>query len=465
MLTKTKPKIFIVISDGVSLRNFVYSDFYRLADTKGYEIHFLNTTVFELSKLGLNEIRVNTKTYPITNILKNVRKHIELRRFTERYNNGIYLKYLFPLSFKGIKNFVKSSITTVLVKMLNSEKGILKVRSWIKLLESNTKSHKEFLKIFKDHKPDLIYNTSQRAVSSIAIIQAAKQLKIPTIGFIYSWDNLPKATLDVETDFYHVWSQHMKEELLRYHYFIDKDVITVTGTPQFESHFYVDKLMSKDDFYAKYNLKPDVNYICFSGDDITTSPKDPLYLRDVAAAVKELNNGGKNLGIIFRRCPVDLSDRYDSVINEYQDIIHPIDPIWKPLGKVWDAILPAEDDALLLANIAEHCALVVNLGSSMVFDFVAHHKPCAYFNYNYLNPKNIEEAGVFVYDYIHFQSMPENHAVYWIDSKKDCKKIILKAIESPLDRVEAAERWFKKINHYPFNKASDRIWENISNHL
>jgi hypothetical protein len=36
---------------------------------------------------------------------------------------------------------------------------------------------------------------------------AAQQLGIPTATFIFSWDNLPKATMVVETDYY-VWSDH-----------------------------------------------------------------------------------------------------------------------------------------------------------------------------------------------------------------------------------------------------------------
>jgi hypothetical protein len=32
---------------------------------------------------------------------------------------------------------------------------------------------------------------------------AAQQLGIPTATFIFSWDNLPKATMVVETDYYY----------------------------------------------------------------------------------------------------------------------------------------------------------------------------------------------------------------------------------------------------------------------
>jgi hypothetical protein len=35
---------------------------------------------------------------------------------------------------------------------------------------------------------------------------AAQELGIPTATFIFSWDNLPKATLVLEPDYYFVWS-------------------------------------------------------------------------------------------------------------------------------------------------------------------------------------------------------------------------------------------------------------------
>ena len=72
-------------------------------------------------------------------------------------------------------------------------------------------------------------------------------------------------------------------------------------------------MLSRTAFFSKYDLDPVKKYICFTGDDITTSPDDPLYLEDAAQAILELNKGDFHLGLIFRRCPVDFSNRYDSV--------------------------------------------------------------------------------------------------------------------------------------------------------
>ena len=105
--------------------------------------------------------------------------------------------------------------------------------------------------------------------------------------------------------------------------------ILVTGTPQFQVHFDPELRIPEPEFYSRYDLKKNRKYLCFSGDDVTTSPGDQVYLKDVAMAVKDLNRKGHNIGIIFRRAPVDFSKRYDKILDEFKDIIVPIVPAWK----------------------------------------------------------------------------------------------------------------------------------------
>src|SRR5690606_15462237 len=124
-------------------------------------------------------------------------------------------------------------------------------------------------------------------------------------------------------------------------------------------------------------------YICFSGDDITTSPDDHQYLNDFAEAVEQINSTANyNLGIIFRRCPVDFSGRYDEVLKKFDKIITSISPKWEQIDSSWNAILPKKEDLKLQINTILHTKAVVNLGSSMVFDFAVFNKPCLYINYD-----------------------------------------------------------------------------------
>lgn len=458
-----KPKkIFVLLPDGVGLRNFAFSNFYALGKEKDFQITYWNKTLFDLEDLNYPEFKVAPgKNHFLTDILKNARKHIELNLNIKKSTSNVYDTYRFPFVYSSLKNIIRSLITRLLIFFFSSEKGLTIIRFLIKKIESKTSYFNSCVAQLKKEKPDFIFCTNQRPVLGIAPILAAQSLNIPTATFIFSWDNLPKATMVIETDFYFVWSEHMKNELLHYYPYVKKEQIVVTGTPQFESHYDRSIIQSKESFFETYHLDLNKKYICYSGDDITTSPNDPIYLEDVAKAVRQLNEEGNNLGIVFRRCPVDLSNRFDAVLKSYSDVITPVQPQWKKIGNAWNTILPTKEDMSLLANTIYHTEFVVNLGSSMVFDYVIFKKPCIYINYDVTNCVIKEWTVKKIYNYIHFQSMPSKEAVLWCNQSDDLKLLFEKILNNEVTNVKGAVNWFEKISHQPAYNASERIWNEI----
>jgi len=456
-------KIFILLPDGVGLRNFAFSNFYEIGLEKDFDITYWNNTPFDLAGLGFNEIKINNaKSNPLTDSYKNARKHIELNLNIKKEKDHVYDTYRFPFSYKNIKIALKSYIARFLISLYNSEKGLSKVREKIKNGEKKTDFYKDCLKTLEIERPDFVFCTNQRPVLAIAPILAAKELKIPTGTFIFSWDNLPKATMVVETDYYFVWSEHMKSELLKYYSYINENQIFVVGTPQFESHFDKNSIIDKVEFFNKYKLDLNKKYICYSGDDITTCPDDAQYLADVADALRKINEENTNsLGIIFRRCPVDFSNRYDKVLERNKDLIVSIDPNWKKIGEEWNTVLPTKDDVSLLANTIYHTEMVVNLGSSMVFDYICFKKPCAFINYDVPNRIDKNWSVSKIYNYIHFRSMPDKKSVIWLNSANEIVDKIKSGLEQNDEIVQNAQKWFEIINQHSPEKASNRIWQAI----
>ena len=456
-------KIFILLPDGIGLRNFAYTNFHKIGLEKGFDITFWNNTPFDISELGYKEIKINnSKNHTFTEIYKNARKQIELNLFINRFNDTTYNSYRFPFSTRTTRQKIKTFFTKRIISRYNSEVRLISLLKKISDFEKKTDYFKDCLNTLQKEKPNFVFCTNQRPMSAIAPIEAAKQLGIPTATFIFSWDNLPKATLVIDTDYYFVWSEYMKNELLKYYTYIKENQIVVTGTPQFENHFDLSLKIEKEVFFKKNNLNLNKKYICFSGDDVTTSPNDPQYLQDTALAVRKLNNDGFNLGIVFRRCPVDFSNRFDSVLNDYQDVIVPINPLWKKIGEGWNTILPTHEDMILQTNTIAHTEFVINLGSSMVFDYACYKKPCVYVNYNAVQSKfsswNVEK----IYKYIHFRSMPTNHSVIWFNSVDEIEVKIKSILEEKVTTVNEAIAWFEIVNQKPANKASERIWESIN---
>jgi hypothetical protein len=458
-------KLFILLPDGVGLRNFAFTNFHKNAKERGLDVVFWNNTPFDLTSLAFKEIRIrHAKAHPITNLLKIAQTRIELALSIKKSKDLVYNSYKFPFSYKGLKNILKNLYINLLIFRYNSEKGLSTIREKIAQNERKTKFYFDSLNTLKAENPAIVFCTNQRITLAVAPILAAQDLGIPTATVIYSWDNLPKATKIVETDFYFVWSDHMKQELIYYYPHIKDEQIIITGTPQFESHYDGSLLLSKEDFFNQYGLDFNKKYICFSGDDVVSSPHDPVYLEDTATAIRALNKHGHQLGILFRRCPVDFSNRFDSVLENNKDVITSIAPKWEKIAEGWDTILPTKEDLILQMNTIFHTELVVNLGSSMVFDFVAFGKPCAYFNYNVVNELYKDWSAEKVYNFMHFRSMPNPKAVFWINGAHEINNLIQKMLgESRKETVDNAQLWFEKINQHPAKDASIRMYNAIEN--
>lgn len=457
-------KIFILFPDGVGLRNFAFTQFKQVGEQQGFDIVYWNNSVFDLeAELGFPQVKIESnRIHKQTAVLSRARKRAELRWSQKRFQDPVYSTYTFPLNWKGPKNIIKSLVVKYHERFSSNAKGWQGLMDRIYANERATARYQECKKQLEAHKPDMVFCTTQRATQAIAPLLAAQDLGIPTSCWVYSWDNLPKGMSTVEADHYFVWSQLMKDQLIQYYPKTRPEQVTITGTPQFEPHYDASMIVPREEFLQDHGLDPNKKYICFSGDDKTTSPLDQYYLEDVAKAVRQLINEGYNIGIIYRKVPVDVSDRYDWVLEQYKDVIHSIAPAWKPMGERWDQIMPTKQDFDLLVNTCRHCELVVNICSSMVFDFVAHDKPCIYPNYEQPQlKKGIRDIGQ-NYHYVHFRSMTSKDCVVWALNKEAIYSGIKGLLDGALDPVAETKRWYGIVNRPDRPQdASKRIWEGI----
>ena len=456
-------KVFILLPDGVGLRNFVFGNIQNVFKNFNISIHYWNNTKYRIKdKTGYNEIKiVNAKNHFLSDLVKKAKTDIELNNSYKRTRDKAYLSYIFKVSNNSFKQVVKNLIVKYLILTNSHEKSVEKLFVKIAKHERKTAYYKQSLKTLEQEKPNFLFCTNQRPILAVAPMLAARDLNIPTAVFIFSWDNLPKGMLVVEADYYFVWSTHMKNELLYYYSNIKESQIRITGSPQFEGHFDDINIESKQIFFSKHNLDLSKKYILFSGDDITTSPYDHFYLEDIAKIVRDKNkNYDSKLGIIYRKCPVDFTGRHLSVVEDYKDVIVCIDPLWENHGNSWDTVMPLKEDNQLLANTIRYSELIINVGSSMAFDAVSHNKPCAYINYN--NKKgDIKKWNIGdIYKYIHFKSMPSKDAVLWVNTKEDYSIVLDEVLKGDF-KLEQTKKWFSKINNFP-KDSSEEIYRTIN---
>ncbi len=261
-----------------------------------------------------------------------------------------------------------------------------------------------YKKAFLETRPSILFSTSQRPSALVPAVLAAKELGIPTATFIVSWDNLSsKGRIVAPFDHYFVWSEYMRQEMLRYYPYVPPTNIHVVGTPQFDSYADPSLLWSRAEFFRRVSADPGRPLICFSGGDAGTCPEDPEHVRILMEFIRD-GRIRRNPQVLVRPAPVDDCKRYETVRRQFPELIF-TQPAWihtRPGD--WTRVIPTADDVQFLANLTHHADINVNLGSTMTLDFGLHDKPVVNVAFDVADPPLFGMPVYdFYYNYEHFQ--------------------------------------------------------------
>lgn len=448
-----KKNIALLVPDGVGIKNYLYTNLFANfpADLNLYH-NFDRDTLNEINKSVPLSSEVTLAPYRESIREKLLRELIHLSRLknnAKKTQNPTILKF-WKRGHKGFKLKLFYKIVEVLSNRYSSYDRIASLeKKYSKAIRKNPFYDKMTRQLLAD-KPDCVFCTHQRALNAPAFFAAAYDLGIKTVTVIYSWDNIPKARLALRANQYLVWSQHMKEELQYFYPEISEESIVITGTPQFEFYTDASNIEARETFYEKHNLNPSKQIICFSGDDVKTSPYDPHYLNDLATQLTA-SKLDSNFQIAFRRCPVDTSDRYDWVLKKFPELIKSMPPKWNFNARKWSAVYPTRADVTELVSLAYYADVVLNVGSTMAFDFGMFKKPCVYINYDHKQDANWSVDTI--YKYQHFRSMPNQNSVFWLNSPEQVPQVFGQLLVTSETAIEA---WFHiVVNHA--TEASENI--------
>ncbi|WP_420379792.1 hypothetical protein [Gilvibacter sp.] len=454
----SKPRdIILLVPDGVGIRNYLYSDVFKGRETRLHLYH--NFDPDTLGRLRTELIFTSDMEIPAYSesikekYYRELIHYCRLRLNTKRTGNKTIM-HLWNKPRKGLKQKLFYRLLEFTGKFYSSYTKVLKLEKKYQQAIRNNPFYAQVRKQLGDFNDAILFCTHQRALKAPAIFAAAKDIGFSTTTVIYSWDNIPKARLALQADRYLVWSKYMKAQLLDFYPELDEAQVQITGTPQFEAYHKQENIIPKAEFFSQYGLDTTKKTICFSGDDEYTSPYDPSYLEDLA---RQLQVAGldSQYQILFRRCPVDVSGRYDAIIEKFKGLIIAAPPLWNFNSKVWSAVYPTQADVALLVSVAYHCDLVVNLGSTMAFDFGMFNKPCIYINYDQPQARNWSVK--MIYNFEHFKSMPDRSSVYWWDSPEQLTEVLQVAeqegakskawMDVVIEDTHASERIFKALTH------------------
>lgn len=310
--------------------------------------------------------------------------------------------------------------------------GIGWLARWLEAEITRRPVFREYQQLLLRLNPGAVFCTHQRPATVQPIVLAARALGIPTITFIYSWDNLSsKGRIAAPFDYYFVWSGLMKSELLRYYPDVPEERVVVTGTPQFDAYADGSLEWTREEFCRVTGADAARPLICYSGGDRGTCPNEPEQL----AVLLELARRGRlvrNPQILFRPSPADEGSRFDWVREAYPELIF-ARPRWRfAPNSNWASNMPTQEDVSLLVNLARHADVGVNMASTMTMDFAVFDKPVVNIAYWSNDPRNLQTAPwLKYYGYEHYRPVVQLGAVRVATSADELADSVNEALREP----------------------------------
>jgi hypothetical protein len=142
-------------------------------------------------------------------------------------------------------------------------------------------------------------------------LRAARALRIPSIGYVNSWDNLTsKGTVHVPPDVFVVWNEPLAEEAVELHD-VPVGAVRITGAPHLDRFFEMTPAASRESVAARMGCPDAAPYVVFLCSSRTLMTDETPLVTTLAEALSR-RFAGKPPTLVVRPHPTNAEpwDRY-----------------------------------------------------------------------------------------------------------------------------------------------------------
>ncbi len=341
---------------------------------------------------------------------------------------------------KTARKKVARSIKKIVSYPFSNRRGLRILSKMERTSSRRFKTTDEYLKLYQEIKPSLVFNGSHiHSTIATQAVQAAQWLGIPTATFIFSWDNLTsQGRITLPYDFYLVWNETLRKQLLEMYEWIKPEQVFVTGTPQFDFHFQPEFYWSREKFCQSVGADPNRPIVLYTTGMANHMPGEPEIVEGIADILKDLDEFNKPQ-LLVRVYPKDLTGRFDELKKRRTDILFPTVE-WE---ESW--LTPKFEDSYALVNTLRHTAVGINVASTISLELCMFDKPVINVGYN---PPNVSEEVLSYADYYefdHYRPVVESGAVQVAASLDEMRTMLQTALEKPDARRKEREILIKKM--------------------
>lgn len=424
--TVRRPRILILLPRGETLRNFVYTECIDLLQE--------HADVFILTIRPNDELwNFMNKKYPHVLLMKPIRE-LFLPRFLRGLLDLSHGRWIWSKAAQdrwNIRNYeartwgqrIKRSIKKILAKLFANEQG-LRILSWIEKWVSKIMNQDTYYSnILDDIAPNLIFNASHvHSNIAIPIMHIAQQKGINSATFIFSWDNLTsQGRIIPDYDYYFVWNEAIRQQLLEMYPFVRMDQVFVEGTPQFDFHFQPKFYWSRNELITRIGADYERPIILYSTGMANHMPSEDVIVEDLANQLALLPNHPQ---LVVRVYPKDHTERFEALKQRRPDILFP-SIAWE---KTW--LTPQIEDLYLLTNMLRYADIGINVASTISLELCMFDNPVINIGYN---PPGINLPFEYrrYYDFDHYRPLVESGAVTLVTNHNDIGSAVQTALRAP----------------------------------
>ena len=284
---------------------------------------------------------------------------------------------------------------------------------------------------FKRIRPSLVFNGSHvHSRNATQAIQAAQWLGIPTATFIFSWDNLTsQGRIMLPYDYFLVWNEQLKHQLLEMYGWVKPDRVFVTGTPQFDHHFQSRFYLSREDYCVQTGADHRRPIILYTTGMANHMPGEPEIVEGIADILSECPEDTRPQ-LLVRVYAKDLTGRFDELRRRRPDILF-ADPLWEAK---W--LTPKYEDSFALVNALRHCSIGINVASTVSLELCMFDKPVINVGYNPPSVPDHELSYADYYEFDHYKPVVESGAVQVATSVNDMRRLIHDSLANQHDGAD-----------------------------
>jgi hypothetical protein len=444
-----KPCVVVIFPRGEAIRNMAYSETLDRLNEE-FEVHLFTVDPGQEFRELLERkcSKVHTLNEPRARWIV---------RFQRELLETAHNRWLWSRAAKERSRLRDLEAKTVRQRVKRRSKKILsfpmanrRVLNLLSKLERSSsrlfRTKDEYTQLYSEIKPALVFNASHvHSRNATRAVEAAQWDGIPTATFIFSWDNLTsQGRVMLPYDHFIVWNESLKQQLLKMYEWARPENVFVTGTPQFDLHFREDTYLSRDDYCKQVGADPNRPIVLYTTGMENHMPGEPEIVEGIADILTAYPEKDRPQ-LLVRVYAKDLSGRFNDLRKRRPDILFG-DPVWEP-----EWLTPKPEDSAALVNALRHCALGINVASTISLELCMFDKPVINVGYNPPFVPVDELSYAEYYEFDHYKPVVDSGAVQvaW-----NCEQMITLIGESLLE-PESRKGQRKKLIQRMFGSTLD----------